>query len=34
MGGHGSGDRLSEAVASIVERSQRVDELAVLYARK
>lgn len=34
MGGHGSGDRLSEAVTSIVERSQRVDELAVLYAKK
>lgn len=34
MGGHGSGDRLSEAVASIVERSQRVDELAALYAKK
>lgn len=34
MGGHGSGDRLSETVASIVERSQRVDELAALYAKK
>ena len=34
MGGHGSGDKLSEAVASIVERSQRVDELAALYAKK
>ena len=34
MGGHGSGDRLSEAVASIVERSQRVDELAAEYAKK
>ena len=34
MGGHGSGDRLSEAVTSIVERSQRVDELAALYAKK
>ena len=34
MGGHGSGDKFSEAVASIVERSQRVDELAVLYAKK
>ncbi|MBQ1434210.1 MAG: hypothetical protein IIZ09_14040 [Ruminococcus sp.] len=34
MGGHGSGDRLSEAVASIVERSERVDELAAEYAKK
>lgn len=34
MGGHGSGDKLSEAVASIVERSQKVDELAALYAKK
>lgn len=33
-GGHGSGDRLSDAVASIVERSQRVDELAALYTAK
>ena len=33
-GGHGSGDKLSEAVASIVERSQRVDELTAVYVKK
>ena len=33
-GGHGSGDKLSEAVARIVERSERVAELTVLYTQK
>ena len=34
IGGHGSGDKLSEAVARIVERSQRVDTLAAQYTQK
>lgn len=34
VGGHGGGDKMSAAVAKIVERAQRVDELAVLYAQK
>ena len=34
IGGHGSGDKLSEAVARIVERSQRVDTLAAQYTKK
>ena len=34
VGGGGSGDKIGQAVASIVERATRVDELAALYTEK
>lgn len=34
MGGHGSGDKMSKAVADIIERTQRVQELTATYTAR